>query len=165
MTPRPPDPTLDAVDQRILQLLQQDARVPNAELARRVGLTATPTLERVRRLEREGVIRGYHASVDPERLGRGLTVLASVTLAMHDAPAVDAFLRAIDALPEVMECHHMTGEADFLLKVLAADTRGYERLLRESLTQLPGVRKIRTSVVLSTPKHRTTIPMTDLEGR
>jgi DNA-binding Lrp family transcriptional regulator len=150
---------LDPLDLMILEILQADARVPNAELARRVGLTPTPTLERVRRLEREGVVLGYTAAVAPEKLGKHLAVMASVTLAMHDAAAVDAFLAGIDALPEVMECHHLTGEADFLLKVLVADTRAYERLLRGSLTQLPGVRQIRSSVVLSTPKHRTTIPI------
>jgi DNA-binding Lrp family transcriptional regulator len=156
---------LDPVDAAILSHLQEDARLANAELARRVGLTSTPTLERVRRLERDGVILGYAARVDPEKLGKHLTVIASVTLAMHDAPAVDAFLAGIDALPEVMECHHVTGEADFLLKVLVAGTRAYERLLRESLTQLPGVRQIRSSVVLSTPKHRTTVPVGGSELR
>lgn len=160
---RPAD--LDPLDLHILALLQADARLPNAELARRVGLTPTPTLERVKRLERSGVLLGYTARVDPERLGKHLTVMASVTLAMHDAPAVDAFLAGIDALPEVMECHHLTGEADFLLKVLVADTRAYERLLRGSLTQLPGVRQIRSSVVLSTPKHRTAIPLGEGDGR
>jgi DNA-binding Lrp family transcriptional regulator len=154
-------PELDGVDLRILEILQEDARVANAELARRVGLTPTPTLERVRRLERLGVVRGYTAVVDPEALGLRLTVMASVTLAMHDAAAVDAFLRGIESLPEVMECHHLTGEADFLLKVRVADTRAYERLLRESLTQLPGVRQIRSSVVLSTPKNRTAVPLPD----
>jgi DNA-binding Lrp family transcriptional regulator len=150
---------LDSADLAILDLLQTDARIANAELARRIGLTPTPTLERVRRLEREGYVTGYAATVAPERLGLRLTVMASVTLAMHDAPAVDAFLAGIESLPEVMECHHLTGEADFLLKVLVADTTAYERLLRGSLTQLPGVRQIRSSVVLSTPKQRVAIPL------
>ena len=158
-------PDLDPLDQRILEILQAEARIPTAELARRVGLTPTPTQERVRRLERDGIVVGYTALVDAEKLGKHLTVIASVTLAMHDAPAVEAFLAGIEALPEVMECHHVTGEADFLLKVLVDDTRRYERLLRESLTQLPGVRQIRSSVVLSTPKHRTTIPVQSGDGR
>ena len=157
-------PDLDPLDLKILEILQAEARLPTAELARRVGLTATPTQERVRRLERDGIVVGYTALVDAEKLGKHLTVIASVTLAMHDAPAVNAFLAGIEALPEVMECHHVTGEADFLLKVLVADTRRYERLLRDSLTQLPGVRQIRSSVVLSTPKHRTTIPVQSGDG-
>lgn len=150
---------LDEVDRRILEILQQDARIANAELARRVGLTPTPTLERVKRLEREGVVRRYAALVDPAALGLGLTVLASVTLAMHDAAAVDAFLDAVRDIPQVLECHHLTGEADFLLKIVVEDTRAYEAFLRGALTQLPGVRRIRTSVVLSTPKDETAIPL------
>ena len=150
---------LDATDRRILAILQEDARISNAELARRVKLTATPTLERVKRLEREGVIRRYAALVDPAALGKGLTVFASVQLAMHDAAGVDAFLEAVRAIPQVLECHHVTGEADFLVKVVVADTLEYEAFLRGALTQLPGVRQIRTSVVLSTPKNETAVPL------
>lgn len=150
--------TLDAVDLEILRLLQEDGRTPNAELARRVGLTPTPTLERVRRLERMGVIRRYTAVVDPEALGKRLTIFAAVTLA-HQSGAVNEFLKEIGNLPEVMECHHLTGEADYLLKVLVSDTREYQRLLLEHLTRLPGVQQIRSSVVLSTVKEETCVPI------
>lgn len=151
--------SLDQIDLEILRLLQADGRTPNAELARQVGLTATPTLERVRRLERAGVIRRYAAHIDPAALGKGLVVFASVSLAMHDAENVEQFESAVRRVPAVLECHHVTGEADFLLKVVVADTREYERILLQHLTKLPGVRQIRSSVVLSTLKEETCIPI------
>ena len=154
---------LDATDLNILRLLQEDGRTPNAELARQVGLTPTPTLERVRRLEREGVIRRYSAHIDPAALGKGLVVFASVSLAMHDTDNVEQFESAVKGVPAVLECHHVTGEADFLLKIVASDTREYERLLLQHLTKLPGVRQIRRSVVLSTLKEETCIPITELQ--
>jgi Lrp/AsnC family transcriptional regulator, leucine-responsive regulatory protein len=150
---------LDAIDLEILRLLQEDGRRSNAELARQVGLTPTPTLERVKRLERDGVIRRYSAHIDPAALGKGLMVFASVSLAMHDAENVEQFEAAVKRVPAVLECHHVTGEADFLLKIVVADTREYERLLLQHLTKLPGVRQIRSSVVLSTLKEETCIPI------
>jgi len=154
---------LDAIDQEILRILQTEGRIPNAELARRIGLTPPPTLERVRRLERSGVIRGYAARVDPEALGRRLTVFASVSLAMHQGGVVEDFMAAVRELPEVLECHHLTGDADYLLKVVVADTRDYERLLRERMIRLPGVQRIQSSVVLSTVKEETHIPLSPSE--
>lgn|SRR5690606_1125233 len=152
-------PLLDSTDLRIVQLLQEEGRLSNAELARRVGLTPPPMLERVRRLEREGVIRGYQARIDPHALGRRLTVFAAVTLEMHRGGAVEEFTEAVRAVPEVLECHHLTGQADYLLKVVVADTADYERLLRERLLRLPGVRRVQSSVVLSTLKEGSPIPV------
>jgi Lrp/AsnC family leucine-responsive transcriptional regulator len=156
---------LDATDREILQILQAEGRIPNAELARRIGLTPPPTLERVRRLERAGIIRGYAARVDPEALGRRLTVFASVSLAMHQGGVVEDFMAAVRELPEVLECHHLTGDADYLLKVVVADTRDYERLLRERMIRLPGVQRIQSSVVLSTVKEETHIPPSSPEAQ
>jgi Lrp/AsnC family transcriptional regulator, leucine-responsive regulatory protein len=146
---------LDALDRQILEILQREGRLSNAELARRIGLTPPPTLERVKRLEREGAIRGYAAIVDPSALGQRFLVYAAVSLSMHHAPEVEAFASAVRALPGVQECHHLTGESDYLLKVLVDDVAGYERFLRETLLQLPGVQRVRTSVVLSTVKQET----------
>lgn len=154
-------PNLDATDLQILALLQAEGRMSNAELARRIGLTPPPTLERVRRLEREGVIRGYRAQVDPRALGRSLTVFSAVSLSMHETAAVEAFMRAVGEVPEVLECHHLTGSADYLLKVVAADTNDYERLLRERLLRLPGVQRVESAVVLSTLKEAGPIPIPD----
>lgn len=156
--------SLDATDLEILRLLQVDGRTSNAELARQVGLTATPTLERVRRLERLGVIRRYSAHIDPAALGKGLVVFASVSLAMHDAENVEQFEASVKRVRAVLECHHVTGEADFLLKVVVSDTREYERLLLQHLTKLPGVRQIRSSVVLSTLKEETCIPIPTVDA-
>jgi Lrp/AsnC family leucine-responsive transcriptional regulator len=155
---------LDDTDLRILELLQTEGRLPNAELARRVGLTPPPTLERVRRLERAGVIRGYQARIDPRALGRRLTVFAAVSLTMHESGAVGAFTEAVRAVPEVLECHHLTGESDYLLKVVVADTADYERLLRERLLRLPGVQRVQSSVVLSTLKEGSPIPVPTSEA-
>ena len=157
--------TLDPTDLQILAILQAEGRIPNAELARRIGLTPPPTLERMRRLERVGVIRGYAARVDPEALGRRLTVFASVSLAMHQGGVVEEFMAAVRELPEVLECHHLTGDADYLLKVVVADTRDYERLLRERMIRLPGVQRIQSSVVLSTVKDEAAIPLSTAEAQ
>lgn len=144
---------LDQTDRKILGILQEEGRISNAALARRIGLTAAPTLERVRRLEREGVITGYAARIDGDAVGMGLTVFASVSLEAHELRAVEDFRAAVTALPGILECHHLTGEADFLLKVRAADMGSYETFLREHLLALPGVQRIRSSVVLSTLKE------------
>jgi DNA-binding Lrp family transcriptional regulator len=156
--------SLDEIDLQILRVLQSDGRTSNAELARQIGLTATPTLERVKRLEREGVIRRYTAQIDPASLGKGLVIFASVSLAMHDAENVEQFEAAVKRVPAVLECHHVTGEADFLVKIVVSDTREYERLLLQHLTKLPGVRQIRSSVVLSTLKDETCIPIPEASG-
>jgi Lrp/AsnC family transcriptional regulator, leucine-responsive regulatory protein len=153
--------SLDPTDRKILSILQIEGRLSNAELARRIGLTPPPTLERVKRLEREGVIRGYAARLDGPSLGLGLTVFASVSLAMHQLGAVEEFEAAVRDLPEVLECHHTTGEADFLLKLKVADTGAYEQLLRGHLIRLPGVQRIQSSVVLSTAKDETPLPLSN----
>jgi Lrp/AsnC family transcriptional regulator, leucine-responsive regulatory protein len=154
---------LDSIDRQILEILQREGRLTNAELARRVGLTPPPTLERVKRLEREGVIRGYAAIVDPAALEQRFLVFAAVSLTMHQGAAVEAFTEAVRALPGVQECHHLTGEADYLLKVLVRDVAGYERFLREQLLRLPGVQRVQTSVVLSTVKQDTYVHVPPLE--
>lgn len=145
-------PRLDAIDLAILARLQQHGRETNAGLARRVGLTPPAVLDRVRRLEDAGVIRGYRADLDPEALGFGLTVLLTIRLDHHGRAAVHAFRDAVAGLDEVVECHYVTGSADFLLKVRARDVRDYRRLLESSISTLPGVRQVESAVVLETFK-------------
>ena len=156
---------IDPIDMRLLDLLQVNGRMSNAELARRVGLTPAPTLERVRKLERLGYIRGYVALLDEARVGCGFTVLVSVTLAAHQLQEIDAFRSAVGRLPEVLECYHVTGEGDFLLKVVVADAGAYQQLVLDSLCRLPGVQKIQSSVVLSTIKRETRVPVSDQGAR
>jgi Lrp/AsnC family leucine-responsive transcriptional regulator len=150
---------LDAVDRRLLGLLQKDGRVPVARLAEAVGLSAPPVHERLRRLEAAGVIKRYAAILDPGRLGLGMTVYVSVTLALHREGSVKRFREAVRAVPAVLECHHTTGAADFLLRVIVRDTADYEHLVLNTLTRLPGVERLNSSVVLSTMKADTALPL------
>jgi len=150
---------VDAVDRRLLALLQREGRAPVARLASAVGLSAPPVHERLRRLEAAGIIRRYTALLDPARLGLGMTVYVSVTLALHREGAVLKFREAVGKVPAILECHHTTGTSDFLLKVVVRDAAAYEHLVLATLTQLPGVERLNSSVVLSTMKSETALPL------
>src|SRR5258708_38329748 len=114
-------PDLDSIDLSILRSLQADGRIANVDLAERCGLSPASTLERVRRLERSGVIEGYTARIDPRALGHQVIVFVQVTMHQHDQKALQKFEKAAEALPDLLECHHVAGDFDFLLKVLARD--------------------------------------------
>lgn len=150
---------LDAVDRKLLALLQRDGRAPVARLAEAVGLSAPPVHERLRRLETAQVITRYTAVLDAPRLGFGMTVYVAVTLALHREGAVRKFREGVRAVPEILECHHTTGTADFLLRVVVRDAAAYEQLVLDTLTRLPGVERLNSSVVLSTMKSETAIPL------
>ncbi len=150
---------LDDIDRRLLALLQADGRMPVSRLAEAVDLTAPPVHERLRRLEESGVIRGYAARLDAAALGFSFSVFATVTLALHREGSMNAFRDAIAAVPEILECHHVTGGADFLLRIVCRDTAHYEDLVLHTLTRLPGVERINSSVVLSTFKSATALPL------
>jgi len=150
---------IDDVDRRLLALLQADGRMPVARLAEAVKLSAPPVHERLRRLEQAGVIRGYTALLDAVKLDYRLTVYVSVTLALHRERSVGQFREAVEAVPEILECHHLTGGADFLLRVVCRDTAHYEDLVLHTLTRLPGVERLNSSVVLSTFKASTALPL------
>jgi Lrp/AsnC family leucine-responsive transcriptional regulator len=157
--PKIPQYELDSIDRRLLSLLQKDGRVAVSRLAEAVGLSAPPVHDRLRRLEEAGVIRGYAALLEPDRLGFGLTVFVGVTLALHREGAVMKFRNAVNAIPAILECHHLTGSAGFLLKVIARDTAEYEDLVLNTLTRLPGVERLNSSVVLSTFKAESALPL------
>ena len=150
---------LDDVDRRLLALLQQDGRMPVARLAEAVDLTAPPVHERLRRLEEAGILLGYAVRLDASRLGWRLTVFVSVTLALHREGSVKKFRDAVQEVPEILECHHLTGSADFLLRVVCRDTAHYEDLVLHTLTRLPGVERLNSSVVLSTFKAESALPL------
>jgi Lrp/AsnC family leucine-responsive transcriptional regulator len=152
---------LDAIDRRILALLQDDARRPNAAIAREVGLTPPAVLERIRRLEAAGVIRGHHAELSAEALGYGMTVLLLIRLADHSRTGVDAFRSAVTAVDAVTECHYLTGTADFLLKVRVTDVAGYRALLESDISRLPGLQHVESAVVLETLKDDRRLPVDD----
>ena len=136
-----PDNALSRIDLNILKNLKQDGRLSSVELARRVGLTTTPCKERVKRLERDGYILGYHAQLNPEKLGRGLVVFVQITLQRTAGNAFKDFTDAIRAIPEVEECHLVAGNFDYLIKARVRDMSDYRAFLGGSLMQLPGVQE------------------------
>jgi Lrp/AsnC family transcriptional regulator, leucine-responsive regulatory protein len=150
---------LDDTDLEILKLLQADGRITNAEIARQVGLSPPSALQRVRQLEKQGYIRGYATVLDPEKLGLRVTVLAMVSLSLHQEQPIERFRRSILGIPEVVECYHVSGEFDFLLKIHVSDIKSYEALVRERLSQIKGVRQIKSSFVLATPKYTNKLPL------
>jgi DNA-binding Lrp family transcriptional regulator len=153
--PRP----LDELDRQILGQLQDDASVSSAELARRVGLSAPGLQKRLRKLRENGAIARQVALLDREAIGLDLLCFVHVTLAHHQPDGVSGFRRAVQDMPEVLECHHLTGEFDYLLKVVAANHRELEQFLVNRLTPTPGVDKIRTSIVLNEIKSSTALPL------
>lgn len=139
---------MDAIDRRILRELHRNARLTNAELAEAVGLSPSPCWTRVRKLEQAGVIRGYVAILDQAALGLPDTVIIEVMMATHDEDSLRRFEQAVADMPEVIEAWLVTGEYDYVIKAAVSGTAGYERLLREKIYRLPGVRHTRTSFTL-----------------
>lgn len=152
---------LDKIDRKILAILQKNARITNKELSNRLGLSPPPTLERVKKLESNGFIRDYVALLDPKKINLGTTMMVSVSLHQHSQKAIQEFNSAIHSLTEVMECYHLTGEDDFLLKVVCKDILEYEMFVREKLARLNSLGKIKSSVVLSTLKKTNHYPVED----
>ena len=149
----------DRIDRQILTHLQDDGRMTNVELAERVGLTAPPCLRRVRALEEAGVIRGYHADLDPPSLGYPITVFAMVSLrsqAEHDLAAFEVYVADIS---EVRECHMLNGEIDFILKLVASDLKGFQEILTTKITPAPNVASVKTSLTIRTAKSVSGIPV------
>ena len=151
--------TLDAIDQRILENLQDDARMRNVDLAGKVGLSPSPCLRRVGNLEQTGVIRGYATLLDAEAVGLPVSIFVSVTLEKQVERALKIFEKHIRARPEVMECYLMTGDADYLLRVVTADLAAYEKFLIGHLTRIPGVASIKSSFALKQVAYRTALPI------
>lgn len=150
---------LDELDHFLIRSLQADARQSNAELARQVDLSATGLQKRLRRLEDAGVITGYVAQVDREAVGYDMLCFVQVTLQRHAPDAVDNFRREVQNMAEVLECHHLTGEFDYMLKVIVRNRKHLEQFILHTLTPVPGMDKIRTSLVLSEIKHTTAVPL------
>lgn len=149
---------LDEISLRILDVLQQDSSLSNAELAERVGISASPCWRRVAELRERGLLRASVALVDPLGLGLAVNVFVHVTLKQQDKASLKVFTDAIAGRPEVMECYLMTGEADFLLRVVVEDLPRYQELMLDCLTQIPGVSNIRSSFALDQVKYTTALP-------
>lgn len=150
---------LDSLDRKLLRLLQEDGRIPNVELAERVGLSPTATSERVKRLTREGIIAGYGARLDPQKLGRGFLVFVEVTLDKTTPDVFDRFAGAVTRAPDVLECHLVAGGFDYLIKTRVADMAAYRVFLGEVLLSLPGVRETRTYAVMEEVKATASLPV------
>ena len=146
---------LDSKDKHLLEELQANSRITNAELAKRIGLSPSSTLERVKKLEVSGFIEKYITLLNPRKAGYSCFTFVEVKLARHGETPVENFISSIALIPEVLECHHITGEADFLLKVVTKDIPAYEELILHQLSALTNVQTMKTSVVLSTFKNET----------
>jgi len=154
-----PKPGLDESDYRILQNLQEDARLTNVELADRIGLSPSPCLRRLKRLEEDGVISGYMTLVDQNAVGLPVSVFVNVTLKEQSETALEKFEARIRQLPQVMECYLMTGTSDYLLRVVTADLAAYERFLKDHLTRIPVIASIQSSFALKQVSFRTALPL------
>jgi Lrp/AsnC family transcriptional regulator, leucine-responsive regulatory protein len=156
-----PDKSLDAIDIRILAALQENAKLSNVELASRVHLSPSPCLSRVRKLEHAGVISRYVTLLSPLALGLGVSVFIQIRLEKQVERALEQFEAAMHSHPEVMECYLMTGDSDYLLRVVVADIPALEKFIVEQLSKTPGVANIRSSFALKQVKYKTALPLTD----
>jgi DNA-binding Lrp family transcriptional regulator len=150
---------IDATDGRILDALQADAKLTNVELAARVHLSPSPCLARVRRLEEAGLISKYVALLDPLKLGLSVSVFIQIRLEKQVERALEVFEAAIGKYPEVMECYLMTGDADYLIRVVVPDVPALERFIVDELSKIPGVANIRSSFALKQVKYKTVLPI------
>ena len=144
---------LDKTDRKMLKLLQQNARIAMTELAEKVGLSTTPVTERVRRLEREGIISGYHARLNPHALGQSLLVFVEIKLRSKSGNIFEDFRREVALIPQIMECHLVSGEYDYLIKVRLPDMSAYRDMLGNILLQLPAAAESRSYVVMEEVKE------------
>lgn len=152
---------LDRHDVRLLTELQRDSRQTVQQLAAAAGLSSTPCWKRIKEMERSGVIRGYSALVDREKVGLSLCVLAELNLSRHSEDDVRRFEEAVAACPQIVSCYATTGQADYVIKVLVADIKQYEAFLHETIFRLSGVTHVRSSVVLKEVKAETRLPLDD----
>jgi len=156
--PQNPKP-LDRTDRRILECLQNDGRISNVQLARKVNLTPTPCIERVKRLERQGFIRGYTAILNPELVNASLLVFVEIDLSHKSPDAFRKFREEARKLPEIMECHLVSGNFDYLIKARVRDMKSYRELLGEKILSLPGVNGSRSYVVMEEVKETLNLPL------
>ncbi len=152
---------LDKIDQHILRVLQEEGRISFTELGERVGLSTTPCTERVRRLERDGVITGYHARLDPQQVGAGLLVFVEISLAYKSGDIFEGFRNAALRLPNVLECHLVSGDFDYLIKARISEMASYRKLLGSTLLTMPNVRDSKSYIVMEEVKETLSLPIGD----
>lgn len=149
---------LDKIDLKILSILQENSKITNLELSKRIGLSPAPTLERVKKLEQSDIIHSYHAQVNPLQLGLNVKTFVLVSLAWKKENAVNNFLDKIQKIQEIVECYIITGEADFMMKVVCKDIPSYEQLLFKTLSQIEEIERLKTLMTLSTVKDSKMLP-------
>ncbi|MEX2321853.1 MAG: winged helix-turn-helix transcriptional regulator [Saccharospirillum sp.] len=150
---------LDRIDLKILRTLQENARISYVELAQTVGLSTTPCMDRVKRMEQSGLIQGYQAILSPEALGLGLLVFIEITLSNQSAEAFDEFRKAVDGLSYVQECHLVSGQSDYLVKIRLTDLPSYRKYLGDLLLALPHVRESKSYIVMEEAKQSSALPL------
>ena len=150
---------LDAIDRKILELLQTNSNITNAQLATEIGLSPAPTLERVKKLETAGVIKSYHAVVDTASVGLGVSTFVMASLKGHNKENISKFMKAISEIKEIVECHHVTGQADFILKIVCSDIPSYQNLMLEKVTNIEVLDNLQSMVILSTFKDSRIVPI------
>lgn len=153
---------LDLTDRKILELLQANSNITNAQLAQEIGLSPAPTLERVKKLETAGVIKSYHAVVDAASVGLGVSTFVMASLKGHNKENITKFMKAIEHIDEIVECHHVTGQADFILKIVCTDIPSYQNLMLEKVSNIEVVDNLQSMVILSTFKDTKKVPIPEL---
>lgn len=150
---------LDKTDRKILDILQANAKITNANLSQEIGLSPAPTLERVKKLEQSGIIKSYHAKVDNEKVGLGVNTFVTVSLKGHNKDNIDKFIASINKIEEIIECHHVTGSGDFILKIISKDISTYQKLMLEKVSNIDVVDNLQSMVILSTFKDSKVMPI------
>ncbi len=148
----------DKIDLKIMKILQENSKITNLDLSKKIGLSPAPTLERVKKLEQSGIIKSYHALVDTQSIGLSVKTFVLVSLAWQKENALNAFLEKIQAIEEITECYIITGEADFLIKIICKDIPTYEQLLFKTLSQIEEIERLKTLMTLSTVKDSKLLP-------
>ncbi|WP_420316445.1 Lrp/AsnC family transcriptional regulator [Ekhidna sp.] len=154
---------LDKIDRKILDILQSNAKITNAQLSKDIGLSPAPTLERVKKLETSGIIKSYHAKLDTDKVGLGVHTFVQVSLKGHNKKNIDAFINEINSIPEVIECHHITGSGDFILKIICSDIQSYQKLMLEKVSEIEVVDGLQSMIILSTFKDSKVMPVPENE--
>ena len=149
---------IDKIDLNILKIMQENGRITNLQLSQNIGLSPAPTLERVRKLEHLGYIKSYHALVDEEKLGLGIKTFIQVSLDFHQNDTIQIFLDEIQAIKEITECHHVTGQCDFILKAYVKDIKTYEQLIMQKISKISVVKTFQTMMIMSTNKKEPIVP-------
>lgn len=150
---------LDKIDRKILEILQSNAKITNAQLSKDIGLSPAPTLERVKKLENMGVIKSYHAKLNVDKIGLGVSTFVQVSLIGHNKENIEEFVKQINKIDEIIECHHITGSGDFILKIITKDIATYQKLMLEKVSEIKVVDNMQSMVILSTFKDSKVMPI------